>query len=276
MAQFSSIAHAALRVGLLAGFSLAACSSPPAPPTDGQPQGGSSAIQWDRSPTAVIFRSEVTNGDTTSIRVRDDMPECSIYGDNRVVWLNYLGPFEYEVLYDIVSDDRIEAFVSYLANAGIYNYEALADLQVPSLTPPIVERLLLAVNGIEHRADGFSGWAPTWFRQVVDACKAVSAAPVLFVPEGAWLSAEQLSNPNNGVLIVWDAAASGLDFAAIATAQTPVWITGANLRILWNFAVNQPESLAYAQEGVDGFQQQYAIALQIPSFSRVSPAAPSS
>lgn len=275
MPSFPLFPRLILPVGLIVAVALASCSPAPTPPSTAQPQ-SSGAIQWDRSPDALVFRAEVTNGDTTSIRARDDIPECSIYGDNRVVWLNYLGAFEYEVLYDRVSDERLTAFVSYLASAGIYNYTAQADLQVPSLTPPVIERLLLAVNGVEHRADGFSGWAPTWFRQVVDACKAVSGAPVLFEPEGAWLSAELLTNPNSGVLILWDAAASGLDFAAIAAAQTPVWITGSNLRVLWNFAVNQPESLVYAQVDADGLQQQYAIALQIPTFSRVSPAAPSS
>jgi hypothetical protein len=255
---------------------LSACAAPPAVPATPQPA-GDAAVQWSRDPAAIVFRAEVTDGRTEGIRERDDIPECTVYGDNRVVWINYTGAFEYEVLYDIVSDARLTEFVNYLAvNAGVYGYQALADSQIPTTSPPVVERLQLTVNDVEHRADSFSGWSPDWFQGVMRACTSLSGTPVLFEPTGAWLTAEELAGPPAAVVLLWEPAASGLDLGEVAASSEPRWITGQNLRALWNVMLNQPGTVAYLQIGEDGVQRNFAVALQIPGVSRVSPRAPAS
>ena len=116
-------------------------------------------IDWDRSPSTVVFRADVTGGDEDPMIVRSEVPPCTVYGDNHVVWTNDLGSFNTQVLEDHLTDDKIREFVNYLAlQQGIYKYTAKADLQPASANPPVVESLTLFVNQVNHVTDAFAGW----------------------------------------------------------------------------------------------------------------------
>ena len=62
-----------------------------------------------------MFRAEVVGGDREgTFLARNDIPLCTIYGDNRIVWLNELGgrggrgPVGQEL-----QDQQIKDYVSY-------------------------------------------------------------------------------------------------------------------------------------------------------------------
>ena len=61
---------------------------------NGDPFASNSIIQWDRSPQTVVFRTEVAGGDDAdSFLIKNEIPLCSIYGDNRVVWTKLIVNF---------------------------------------------------------------------------------------------------------------------------------------------------------------------------------------
>src|SRR5690606_5319485 len=95
---------------------LTACqpaASNPASQQNANSPDDSTLIQWDRSPTNVVFRADVIGGDD-DFSARSAIPLCTIYGDNRVVWINELDGFNIEILYDRVSDDAVRSFIEYL------------------------------------------------------------------------------------------------------------------------------------------------------------------
>lgn len=253
---------------LLMAFLLAACGSQS--PAEGDPS-GNSVIQWDRSPQTVVFRADVVGGDNANaLRARNEVPLCTIYGDNRIVWTNELSNFETQVLWDKLTDQQIQDFVSYLTIVQrIYTYDAQADLQPPSDVKPVVETLTIFVNGRVHKADSFSNWENDYFQNVVRTCKTISTTPVLFEPQGGWVSAQVTDYNSNVPGLLWDGNAAGLHLSDLASSGQRKWITDQNLKILWNiFRTSSP--LTLFNEG----DVSYEVALEIPGVNRDAPPAP--
>jgi len=257
-------------LGLLMIVALAACGSAPASQTstDG---GSSSPIVWDRSPETIVFRADVVGGsDADLLPALSEIPPCTVYGDNRVVWTNELGTYNTQVLWDRVTDDQIQTFITYLTiNKQIYGFEARGDLQPPGSAQPVVETLTVFVNGLEHRTDAFAGWDFDYYQDILNQCRNISRAPVLYEPEAAWLTAQEVTYDSNVPLVPWDGKASGLSLAELAASGEPRWISGNNLRVLWNIVRTSPPRLQFIQDGVP-----YLIALQVPGVTRQSPPAP--
>jgi hypothetical protein len=226
-------------------------------------------IQWDRSPSSIVFRADVTGGSADISRL-SEVPLCTVYGDNRVVWVNELDAFHVEVLYDTVTDAAINDFVSYLTvQERIYTYEALANQQEFSDPPPVVETVTLNVNGDSHTADGFSGWDSGWFARVLRSCKQISGAPILFEPTGGWVTVEPAEYNIQAPTVSWDAPDSTLNFAEVVESGQPQWVTGSDVLRLWNYLNSLPSSLRFLQA-----ESYYRAALQIPGITRTSPPAP--
>ena len=199
------------RVMILLGLllSLAACDSG----ATGEAAVDGGVVTWDHSPETVVFRADVVGGQRTgTFLARNDIPLCTIYGDNRVVWLNELGDFDVQVLWDKLTDQQIIDYVSYLTiSQRIFTYDAGADLQPPGENSPVYEMLSIYVSGRKHQTDSFSSeaWPQDYFQNIAETCKEVSRAPVIFEPEGAWLTVKAVDYDSTRPLQVWDSGASG-------------------------------------------------------------------
>src|SRR5688572_470647 len=99
-------------IGLLCLLVTAACQ-----------QGGGGApvvnstnpIDWDRNPSTIVFRADITGGSGDPFLAANEIPPCTVYGDNHIVWVNELGPFETQVLEDRVTDDQMRQFINAVA-----------------------------------------------------------------------------------------------------------------------------------------------------------------
>ena len=260
-------------IALLVMLALAACQEQVAP-TIVVVNTENAAIQWDRSPDAIVFRMDVVGGPQDNFLARNEIPGCAVYGDNKVVWTNEVGPFNTQVLYDQVSDEAMRIFIEYLTVAErIYTYDAKADLQPPRENPPYVETIWLNVSGSQHKTDAFAGWEYTYYARILDVCRAISKAPVLYEPEAGWVSAHVTDYSAELPIIIWDAQASGLDIAALATSGERKWISDNNVRIIWEILRTSPMGTRFMQ-GED--QTPYLVALEVPSITRDSPPPPDS
>jgi hypothetical protein len=226
-------------------------------------------INWDRDPSAIVFRADVVGGSQNTSRL-SETPLCTIYGDNRVVWVNELDAFNVEILYDQLEDVVIGDFVTYLTvNERIYTYEALASEHDTGSTSPVVETVTLNVNGDTHTADGFSGWDSDWFARVLRACQRISQSPILFAPSGAWLTVESAAYNIESPTTTWNPQETELSLNEVANDGQPRWIEGGNLQTLWNYTITLPSTLLLSEDG-----NYYRIALQVPGITRTSPPPP--
>ncbi len=259
---------------MIALSTLTACAANNLAPTP-TPAGYSPATsptRWERSPSAIVFRADVTGGNQDEFYARSETPFCTIYGDNRIVWTNELGPSNIQVLYDQLPDDRIKLFVDSLTlSERIYDYPSQARLAVPRSNKPSVEFMDLNVDGKPFVTDAFSGWDYNYYQRILNRCRTISSAPVLFEAAAGWLSVRPTDYNGQMPMILWDASASGLSLARIAAGTQPRWLTGTNVPILWNILTSSPAAVQLLED-----DQAYQIALQVPNVTRDSPPAPGS
>lgn len=239
---------------------MAACQPAPSTTTP-------NIVLWDRSPQAIIFRADVIGGES-DFHARNAVPNCTIYGDNHLVWVNELGPFQIEVLEDRLPDSAIDAFVKYLAaDERIYTYEA-GLTTTESDEQPVVETVSINVNDLEHHADSFGGWGADWFPRILDACKRLSQTPVLVAPSSGWVSAQTVPYSMQPPLVTWDAPQMGLSLSEVL-GGTARWISGDGASQLWKTIHSVPSNTLF-QDG-DNY---YQVALQVPGITRDAPPAP--
>jgi hypothetical protein len=227
-------------------------------------------IQWDRSPTAVIFRAEVRGGQYEDpFLSRNDIPPCTLYGDNRVVWMVDAGGGTTQVLFDQVTDTRVRDFVTYLVLEQYYSYGSGFEGQTPSPAMPVVETLTLFVNGLEKRTDILGGWGIDYYQRILTSCASISNAPVLFEPEGGWISAQYAPYDSSAPLIIWEPETTGISFSELASTGEVRWITGSLMLQVWNILRESVFDMRF-----DEGDNQYYVALQVPGITRNAPPSP--
>jgi len=253
------------RMITLALLLLIAACRPTAAPNDVQPN----IVQWDHNPQTIVFRADIVGGES-DFQARNDVPNCTIYGDNRIVWVNTLGPSQIQVLEDRLPDVGINEFSQYLAvNERIYTYDAkLKEIQAQADVNPVVETVQINVNDLPHSADSFGGWDADWFPRVLSACQHLGQEPVLVAPSSGWISAQSVPFSMEPPVATWNAQTMGLSLSSVTGATK--WISGAGATSLWTTIHSLPSNLIFE----DG-SNYYQVALQVPGITRDAPGAPS-
>lgn len=235
----------------------------PAPPPE-----SNTIIQWERDPSYIIFRADISPDPdpTNAFIMSGEVPFCTIYGDGTVVWTQEVSAGGGQVLFGPADDARIRRFVEWLTlYKEIYTYTAELDTDISTVTP-IVETLFLNVNGIAHTTDALGGWQPGYFAEILAACKELSPQPQIYEPQGAWLSAIEAPFDNNANSVLWEPSVTGVDLRAITDSGEPQWVTGRGLQLLWLYLKRSTPDLQFGQ--LDG---NFIVVLQIPNITRVSP-----
>jgi len=228
-------------------------------------------IYWTRTPETVVFRTDVVGGETAQLfTAKNEIPNCTIYGDNHIIWTNTAGDNSTQILTDIIPDATLYRFFTDLTIADrIYTYTAGANTQPPSTTAPVVETLALNIGGREHITDAFGGWTYPYFESILNRCMALSEAPAIYEPSEAWISAVEVPYDSNRPQRLWDNVASGLDLAQIADGGEPQRITGNNVAIIWALIRGGGAEVQFAQD-----IRNFNVALQVPNVTRDAPPRP--
>lgn len=228
-------------------------------------------IDWVRSPSTVVFRAEVVGGDMEQeFFVRNDIPACTIYGDNRIVWTTTTSRSDDGVAYDLVSDETIRTFVDELAfDEQFFKYGAGLDALPTAEVTPVVERITLFVNGEVHTADSFGLWPLDFFQRMLVKCRSVSQSPIEFAPDGGWAAARPVDYSSNAPSTLWNANTGILNLTELAASSEPRWITGEAARLVWTELRRGGLDFRFEQDG-----QQYNVVLEVPNVTRFSPPAP--
>jgi hypothetical protein len=241
---------------------------------DSAPTGGGenpvseNPIQWDRNPNTIVFRSEVVGGEYEgTFFARNEVPYCTIYGDNRIVWTVETGFSDAQVLIDRLTDEQVQAFVGALAvELRFYTFDAQADFQPPTNPSPVVEVMTLNVNGIEHKTDAFGEWPPDFFQDVLLLCQSLSQAPVEYLPDGAWISAQVVDFSAYAPMISWDGEAAGLVLKELAESGERRWVEGRITQILWRLLRRTGLDSQFAEGDA-----QYQVAVEVPGINKNAP-----
>ncbi len=245
---------------------------------DGSDSGGNAdpdhPIQWERDASEIVFRAHVEGGEDQDVfYMHNVIPDCTIYGDNRIIWTTDAAEGGSQVLWDRLSDDVVRDFVHNLTvDHRFYTYESLGELEPARSTEPVVEVLTLVINGVEHRTDAFAQWPDGFYGDILELCQRLSQSPTVYMPEAAWVSAQAVPYNSSSPIIIWDGERAGLVMAELSTLEENGgrrWITDRNVGVLWNSIRTSMPDVQFAEE--DG---NYYVALEIPNVTLNAPAAP--
>jgi hypothetical protein len=251
---------------LALGLALAACAPAGPPPTATL----APDRLWTPDPDAVIFRAEVIRPGLPALARQSAVPECTIYGDTRVVWVNALDALRSEVLFDTVGDAVVEDFITGLA-IGEDFYGLTTGEANPEAPDEAYQQVLIDVGGRPHMADSRGNWDPDFFARVLAQCISLSSTPILFEPRDAWLTVQPAEMQPDAPLLAWQPAEhDGFSLAPLADGG-PRWASGEAITALWTLLRTMPYTLLLSEDS-----RAYQFALQAPGVTRDAPEAPAS
>lgn len=230
-------------------------------------------IQWTKDPLSVVFRADIVGGNPDPIEVALRVPECTIYGDGRVVWIVQGNEGNFNVLFDFLSDETIQEFVSWLAiDQKIYSFEEGYKNELPQRAIPIYRQLYINVSGLVHITDDFAQWEDSqYYENILARCQSLSRTPRRFQPEGAWVLSEFVTDVRfvSYPIVYWDAEAAGFSFSIMAVDNSPQWVEGNTIRVVWQYLIETPGTVLF--EDALG---RYRVAIQVPGVTLNAPPAP--
>lgn len=253
------------RAAVLAlALALAACAPAGPPPT---PTLAPDRL-WTPDPDAVIFRAEVIRPGLPALVSQSAVPECTIYGDTRVVWVNTLDALRSEVLFDTVGEAVVEDFITRLA-IGEDFYGLTTGEANPEAPDEAYQQVLIDVGGRPHQADSRGNWDADFFARVLAQCISLSSTPIRFEPREAWLTVQPAEMLPDAPLLSWQPAEhDGFSLTPLADGR-PHWVSGEAVSALWTLLRTTPYTLLLSEDG-----RFYQFALQAPGYTRDAPAPP--
>lgn len=252
---------------------LAACvgGATPPPPDEGTLTRPDlvGLIEWNGSPDAVVFRAERVTTTPDGFFSLGEVADCTLYGDNRLV---YLLPGEGEstlVAIDTVSSETVRTFIEDLTlNVQLFGQSAGFDALPAEERPSSYERVEVNINDQTHRFDSVGGWVDGYYESLVRRCTEMAAAPAEFAPDtGAWVTVREVTYNPDQPGILWSAA-NGLDLGTLGTNRQ--WVTGDAALALWDVLRTAVRPDIQLQQGERTFQ----AVMQVPGVTRDAPAAP--
>jgi hypothetical protein len=262
-------------LGLLAIGLLAACQptpdAPPTAPADANSTGNlAGMIEWVRAPDYVVFRAGVIITDRSDFFAPAYIPDCTLYGDNRVV---YRLPRPEGGSFIAVGTATDEAVRTFIADATltyqIFNQNPSTTDLTPENLPAQYEAITIAVNGDTRTFDALGGWDSSYYQSLAERCRGVSSAPAEFAPlNGAWLTVRKVDYHPDRPSYLWDAG-SGLDLASMAE-RGRTWVTGAGVILIWDAQLQLDRPDIQFQQGDSAYQ----VMIQVPGITPDSPPAP--
>ncbi len=232
-----------------------------------------SALDWDRSPEAVVVRLDTTGSTGDPVYDRNTLPFCTLFGDGHLMWVDpYADPEQ--VLEDRLSEPAVREFLEFIIGTGFYSWDPtngilLPVTQEPNEPGPIVERISVTLFGQTVEQTALSNWPSEAFATILDRCQHLSSTPALFIPSGAWLSAVPAEMRSDIPSLPWNMFAQSfpdLDLTAISL-ENPRWVTGDLARVMWEIV--REGRMQITRDGIA-----YRMVVQVPGLQPTAPAAP--
>lgn len=250
-------------MGLLLLVGLVACSndSDPENVDDGQ----INRLEWDRSDNSILVRvDEIATYESEAFKI-NAIPLCTVWGDGRLVVLNYVGDTS-EVLEARLSDEQIRELVEKMIGFGFYSWED--DIIPAGVDDATLRSITLNLFDNSKTVERYDDWPNNGFDQILSLCQGISPSRATFVPAGGWVNAYVLDEyDDEGRSVDWPRNAP-FTMAELVGSDEPRWVDGAWAQEIWTFT-REAGTIQILESGVA-----YEFSMEVPDISRTSQPAP--
>ena len=223
-------------------------------------------LDWDRSADSILLRIDEIATSESQAYIINTIPPCTVWGDGRLVRLNYLGDTS-QVLEARLSDEQIRELVENMIGLGFYSWED--DIIPLDTEDPTLQSISLNLFDNPKTVERYDNWPNNGFDQILGLCAGSSATTALVIPDGGWVTAYILDNfDNEGPLLDWPRSAP-FTLAELASSDEPRWVDGDFAQSLWLDVIRETGIVQLLENGVA-----YELAMEVPSISRTSQPAP--
>lgn len=244
---------------------LAACSGDDNNQGNNSEDGESPRLyDWDHSADYIVFRMDQIPSVETEAYITNSIPICTIWGDGRLVWVNYVSSTA-EVLEARLTTEQIRGFIEEVIRFGFYGWEE--DIVPPIAENPTLQTITLNLFAEERTVERYGDWPVNAFDRIAEICSNLSSERALFVPTGGWARAYPIEFDNQLPSQEWPRHAP-FRMVDLAASDTPIWVEGAWAAELWNYT--REISLVQVTELGNAFE----VSLEVPEISRSSPPPP--
>ncbi|HLA45378.1 MAG TPA: hypothetical protein VJZ27_18155 [Aggregatilineales bacterium] len=224
-------------------------------------------LDWDHSGDNIILRVDERFNEGPPDQLANEIPPCTIRGDGHIIWVNELED-GIQILESRLSDETIRNLIELVIFSGFYDWES--NFAIPDLNNPQIRSITLNLFSEERTVSRYADWPANGYQRILDACRQASDTPVLFQPDGAWISAYEVPIEDGIGHWRWTPQAAGFALSDIAGDNPPRWITGDLVKLIWENTI-LPSTRSHVLDG----NLAYTIALQVPGIMRDAPPAPS-
>lgn len=222
-------------------------------------------LEWDRGASTILLRMDSRPKEAAPQELDTRIPPCTLWGDGRLVWLNELES-EKQVLEARLNDEKIRELLEKVIFSGFYEWQS--DYIIPNSANPYIESITLNLYNEERTVSRYSGWPVDAYAQILKTCQEISDTPILFAPEGGWLTAYEVPRIEGIGYWRWAKDEAGFSLAEV-TNNNPRWITGDLAKAVWNTTIETGSRLGVLEDNIA-----YELVLRVPGVSRDSPPEP--
>lgn len=231
------------------------------------------ALAWDPSPQARIIRvsdpirfpgTQTTYQDW---RIDNHIPEGTLYGDGRVVWVQYASGedgISRRVMEGRLTEDQMTAVLERFVTAGFFTWKDQYGGSLHRDGPPAS---IVAVHlSTAQRSVAVRGKPPRGFADLVALVSSgAGARGHEYVPELAYLNAYPVSVSHEGHFHSWPAEEFSFGLRQVSDSVGR-YVEGPALEFAWREVNAQPANPLVEDQG-----EVYLITLLVPGLSNVQP-----
>ncbi len=246
-------------------LALAGCGGDDSNDQDANSESQLGPMEWQKTPDNIVLRLDSRLKEATPAEVDNEIPPCTLWGDGRLVWVNQLEEGK-QILEARLSDEEIRTLMEKIIFSGFYDWQS--DYIVPNASNPMIESITLNLYSEERTVARYSEWPVDAYNQALKNCREISQSPVLFEPQGGWLTAYEVPRVDGIGYWRWQTGDTGFSLAE-ATPDNPRWITDDLVKVVWETTITPAGRIRVLEN-----DKAYELVLRIPGVSRDAPPAP--
>jgi hypothetical protein len=223
-------------------------------------------IAWDPSPDALVVEVRTGGGLAPMNYYLNYIPDARVWGDGRIVWVEYNGQGGRRVLEGDLTSQQMTELLQEISDSGFFGW-AGAYGPVSTVMDAATTSLTVNLLSIGKRVSEYAGQgAPAKFDDLLDlVTSGAGASGTDVVPATGYVTAIPLGPAGGQAQYHWPDASLGYD---LGTATGGRYLDGEGLEFAWR-VVNEN-----SYEVIESGEMDYQITVQVPGLSDQQPPPP--